>query len=332
MRRRTRTRILLAALGSAALAAGVAYSRRVVRSAEERFPASGEFVELPDGGRLHVLRGGEAASGELPVVMIHGSDGVLQEFSATVFANVATRHAAIAVDRPGHGWSMLPHAARADVPTNAAMIRACLRELGITRVVLVGHSYGCAVSLRWAIDHPDEVAGLVLVSPAAYFAWTPLLPYVCALPGLPVVGAALAEALVVPFGPLVLKFFGGRAFRPRPVPDAYADFARALYLRPRQALALAEEYRFLSRDLPPMAPRYRDIAVPTRILVGAEDLVTVPEKQAVRLAAEIPDAELEVFPGLGHEMQWQAQDEIAAAIDDVAGRIASAEGRVHPLG
>jgi pimeloyl-ACP methyl ester carboxylesterase len=82
----------------------------------------------------------------------------------------ATR--ACAYDRAGLGWS--DHGTgRFDAATSAAELRAALAAAGIKPpYVLVGHSYGGLVVRLLAAQHPDEVAGVVLVDASHPDQWT----------------------------------------------------------------------------------------------------------------------------------------------------------------
>src|SRR3954467_12230034 len=40
-------------------------------------------------------------------------------------------------------------------------------QVGLDRPVLVGHSYGAAVAIAYAMKHPQEIAGVVAISPMA---------------------------------------------------------------------------------------------------------------------------------------------------------------------
>lgn len=310
------------AASAAALAVATWYSRRAVREAERRCPAAGALVDA-EGARLHYL---EAGVGR-PLVLIHGADGVLQGFTETVFAQLARDHRAIAFDRPGHGYSSAPSGERLDVGANARVLRAAAMELGVRDPIVVGHSYGGAVALRWALDHPGELAGLVLLAPAGYFTWPRATPLLMALPGVPLLGPMLAEALVVPLGRAVLPPAMKRGFEPGPVPEAYASYASALFLRPSQFSALASEYRHLRSDLLAMDARYGDIGVPVEIVVGDCDRVTVPGPQAQRLAQAIPNARLTTLPGVGHELQWARPDAVTDAVHRVESRLGGFLGK-----
>jgi pimeloyl-ACP methyl ester carboxylesterase len=74
-------------------------------------------------------------------------------------------------DRAGLGWSSASPTER--TPSNIAReLRLLLRKAAIPPpYILVGHSFGGVVVRRFAIDHPDEVSGLVLVDPMRTEDW-----------------------------------------------------------------------------------------------------------------------------------------------------------------
>jgi len=101
----------------------------------------------------------------VPVVFIHGNGGSSEQWTAQLTAIRANRRA-IAYDLRGMGRS--PVATNADYSLDASVrdLEQVLQDAGIARVVLVGHSYGAAVAARFAAEHGDAVAGLVLVEAA----------------------------------------------------------------------------------------------------------------------------------------------------------------------
>lgn len=294
------------------VAAGIWRTRRSEQTLGDRFPPRGKFVQLEDVSKLHLVRTGRRC--DIPVVLIHGSDGTLDNFPSVLVERIAEESDTIVVDRPGHGWSTLAPSGRASVSDNVALLREALRELGAERAILVGHSYGAAIALRWAIDHPSEVQGLILLSPAAYFAWSRVQPLLMRIPG-SWVGRLLAPPLLPWIGPLALRWTNVRVgFGRNPVPPSFAVRAKAFYLRPSQFAMMAEEHARLAVDLEEMRDRYAEIAVPTAILTGAEDTLTKPGRQALPLSEAIPHSSVAVLPGLAHQMQWHAGDEVLEAI------------------
>lgn len=114
--------------------------------------------------RLHVYDA--RGAGDLPTtVVLHGIGS-----AATPFGRVLTRlrpHArrVIAPDLPGHGWSAAP-AAPMSVELFFEALCELLEPLADEPFVLVGNSFGGALALRYALEYPQRLHGLVLISPA----------------------------------------------------------------------------------------------------------------------------------------------------------------------
>jgi pimeloyl-ACP methyl ester carboxylesterase len=103
----------------------------------------------------------EHGSGE-PLVLLHGGLGAA-ELWAPVLPALAAGRRVIAVDLPSHG-----HTADVDRPfraeTMADDVSALVEHLGLERADVMGYSLGGQVALRTAIQHPQRVRRLVLVS------------------------------------------------------------------------------------------------------------------------------------------------------------------------
>lgn len=91
------------------------------------------------------------------VVFIHGSPGHASEWQPFLNACPADQHR-IALDRPGYGRS-LPPVPMPSVQWQADAIAPLVEE----GCIIVGYSFGGLVGLQLALDHPDKVAGLVLI-------------------------------------------------------------------------------------------------------------------------------------------------------------------------
>ena len=167
-----------AVLGAAALA-----NYPVARRTERRHPPRGRFIEV-DGVRLHYMEKGEGP----PVVLLHGNGAMAEDYEISgVLDRVAARHRVIAFDRPGFGYSERPRGTVWTAGAQAALIHKALRQLGVRRPVLVGHSWGTLVALPWrwitsrisrpwccspAITVPTPRLDVPLVSvPAPYRCW-----------------------------------------------------------------------------------------------------------------------------------------------------------------
>jgi len=102
-----------------------------------------------------------------PVVLLHGLTATRRYVVMGSRALERSGHRVIAYDARGHGES--DPAAEPDAYDYATLARdlgELLDDRGIDRAVLAGASMGAHTALRFALDHPDRVAGLVVITPA----------------------------------------------------------------------------------------------------------------------------------------------------------------------
>src|SRR5262252_2409808 len=147
---------------------GAARAMTVLAAAriEAAHPACGRLVEV-EGGKLHVLElGASTPSDQLPIVLVHGASGNLNDLRLALGDHLARNRRVILIDRPGHGWSDRPGGVADATPgRQAALIMEALDCMGVGRFVLLGHSLGGAVAAALALAWPDRLAGLVLLAP-----------------------------------------------------------------------------------------------------------------------------------------------------------------------
>ncbi len=106
---------------------------------------------------MHYVRAGAGP----PVIYVHGAKGSVYDFTLSVGERLAERYTALAMDRPGSGFSARPAKGENTPQAQAAVLRAAAAELGLRRPILIGHSLGAAVTLAWALAAPAEVAAVV---------------------------------------------------------------------------------------------------------------------------------------------------------------------------
>jgi pimeloyl-ACP methyl ester carboxylesterase len=88
--------------------------------------------------------------------------------------SLSRRYRVITLDLPGHGRSGTPAAFSIELFVRA--IEAVRSEAGADRVVLAGHGNGAPVIRRYAMTHPERVAGLVVVDGTLLLAGNGLPP------------------------------------------------------------------------------------------------------------------------------------------------------------
>jgi len=306
MRRRTAVLLGLVLLGAVVLAAQ-AWS--LGRSAAAAHPAPGAFVEVR-GIRLHALCTGAGSE----ILLIHGNPGSVLTWMDSLLPLLAARHRACAVDRPGHGWSERGRGEVETVEGQAHLLRDAARALGLRRPVLVGHSWGGAAALAYALEFPGDVAGLVLVAGVAYPDDTGFAEGAGKIALLPVIGP-LAAYVVGPFlaRPLLDRSLT-LGFTPDPVPPHYRDQVLRLWAHPAALRAISADNAALSPSLAALQSRYGEIRAPTAILVGDADRLVDPQRHGLRLRMVIPGAAVTVFRGAGHELHRTRTGLVAEAI------------------
>jgi pimeloyl-ACP methyl ester carboxylesterase len=120
-------------------------------------PAAGTAI-APDGVEIaYEARG----AGDVAVVFLHCWACNRDFWRHQVEPVAEAGYRVVALDLPGHGASAAAARAEWTLPGLAADVEAVIRELGLERVVLVGHSMGGPVGLETAGRMPGTVAGIV---------------------------------------------------------------------------------------------------------------------------------------------------------------------------
>lgn len=119
---------------------------------------------VAEGLKLHYVVSGVGQ----PIVLLHGNDGTLQDFTMSIFNDLAANYRTVAFDRPGHGSSETLRDRSATPQKQARILHSALNKLGIVHPLLVAHSWGGAVALSYALQFPQDLSGLVLLSSVAY--------------------------------------------------------------------------------------------------------------------------------------------------------------------
>jgi pimeloyl-ACP methyl ester carboxylesterase len=285
-------------------------------------PPRGRFVKVRRM-RQHLVELGTAAGDAPPIVLIHGAGCNLEDMRLDLGERLSARHRVILIDRPGMGWSKRKGPDGSAPQFQAAILRELLDQLGIAHAIIVGHSWGGALAISFALDYPDRTAALVLLGSPLYPLAHPTTS-LYALFAMPIVGWIYARTLALPLG---LPFVGlalGSAFLPQLPPRDYLKRSAALLLlRPSTFLANARDMADLKRNLEPQPARYRGLSSPTVVMSGSSDFVVAPALHALPFAAAVPHAKLVMFPGIGHMLHHTAAERVVAEIEELAAMMAT---------
>ena len=256
--------------------------------------ADSQFLVL-NGLSVHVKTRGQGAPA---LVLLHGFGASLYSWQP-VLAPLSDLGTVIAYDRPAFGLTERPLTWDGPNPygpdSQIALLITLLDHYGLDRAILVGNSAGGTVAMQAALAHPDRVAALILVDPAVYSGG-----------GAP---AWLRPLLATPqmrhLGPLVARQL--QSSGPQILQQAWHDPARlpaetvALYQKPLQAEnwdTALWELTLASRPSG-LPDRLAEFNLPILVITVDDDRI-VPTDQSVRLASELPGAQLVVIPAAGH--------------------------------
>lgn len=285
-----------------------------------RWPAVGSFVEV-DGTPIHYLQKGTGPD----VVLIHGASGNLQDFTFHLMDRLAQTYRVTAFDRPGLGHSgrdarhQGAFNTRAETPQEqAAVLAKAAQNLGISTPIVVGHSFGGAVAMAWALDH--DAAAVVSLGGA-------IMPWPGALDRqYRVLGNALGGALIPPFvtaflNPMSTAEAVDGIFAPQSMPDGYlGHVGPGLSLRRAVIRANGRQVYRLRPALIDMSARYGTLDLPIELLHGTDDTTVGLDIHAVAAAAILPDATLTRLEGVGHMPQHARPGAVVEAINRAADR------------
>jgi len=235
----------------------------------------------------------QAGSPDRPaVVMVHGTAGSWETFSATLAAH-SKQFNCYALDLMGSGLSDKP-----DQPYHiadyVAHVAAFMDAVGVQRASLIGVSLGSWVSARFAIDHPQRSDRLVLIASAGLYSDPASMQRIRSQRG---------SAVEDPSWENVSGVFDRLILDPKNrIPDLVAVRQR-IYQLPEMPQAMRN---ILVLQDPQQRDRnviredqWRRLQAPT-LLIGAVDADDIYLKTAKALAEILPDATYREMRGVSH--------------------------------
>jgi pimeloyl-ACP methyl ester carboxylesterase len=234
-----------------------------------------------------------AGAGE-PIVFLHGMGGTGLTWSPYV-ERLAGRDA-YAVDTIGDVGRSDQRAVIEDGAGLARWLGEALTGAGIERAHLAGTSYGGFLALALAAREPERAASLTLIDSGG------LAPFRLGrfmLWGLPSLLGALSPAPV-----------RRRLARRRPLLEDPRIMRMALHGQMNHPFRLPGAAPLSDDEL-------RSITAPALVIVAGRSAPFAARVQAER-ARLIPQAEVEVVPGAGHEVSWTHVDRCVAGLSRVA--------------
>jgi pimeloyl-ACP methyl ester carboxylesterase len=242
------------------------------------------------------------------VVLVHGTGGSWTFWRETIPA-LSRNVRVIVPSLPGHGGSERLADPPADLFPYADSLAGLLDALDVGDAVVVGHSLGGLVALRFALTHRSRTAALVLVDSGGaavgrirLAAVTRFLRLASSLAARPGFVRAVTTRIRLRRRMLAYAVHDSAAMTVEMLRDALKDFSVPGVVDAIRAGALEQA-----------ASSVRWLTVPTTVIWGRYDRI-LPLRLGVRLAQAIPGAALEVIDGAGHAPMLDRPDDFARAI------------------
>lgn len=226
-----------------------------------------------------------------PLVLVHGAGGSRLHWPPQI-RRMQAGFRVLALDLPGHGES--PGRGEERISGYVHHIMEWAAALELPRFVLAGHSMGGAIALQAALDHPERLAGLILVGTGARLRVHPML---------------LEASREPDHHPRVVQ---------QMIEWSYAEGASADLVRLARERMAETDPRVLHRDFLACngfdaMEKLSAIELPTLIVCGEDDRLT-PVKYSRYLAEHIPGAEVRYIPGAGHMVALERPEAVAEVI------------------
>lgn len=262
--------------------------------------APSQFVKLADGRTVHLRD--EGPRDAPAIVLLHGSNADLHTWQKWA-DGLKADYRVIRYDQRGHG--LTGPAPGRDYRTDAfaADVDAVADTLGLERFVLAGNSMGGGIAARFAMLHPERLAGLVLVDAGGApvrregggnLAFT--------LARLPVINRIFSQVLP---RSLVEKSYrqsvSNQAIVTPAAVDRYWELARYPGNRAATMARFAQGWTTFTPG------QVAAIRTPTLVMWGEEDSL-IPFEAAGWFMQQLPDAQLVHYPDIGHVPMEEAPE------------------------
>jgi pimeloyl-ACP methyl ester carboxylesterase len=320
--------VLLAVVGAGAL-----YQAVATRRGARQFAPPGLLIDV-GGHRLHATCRGHGS----PVVLLESGIAASSLSWSVVQPTIATFTRVCAYDRAGLAWSDAPSCPWTCDRIVEELAAVVAHVAGNQRCVLVGHSFGSFVVRAYAAQHPDRVAGLVLVDPPTEWltmteqrarmlrGGRQLSRIVALLARLGVVRACLAlltggapgapRRFVRIFGPTAARTLERLVGEVRKLPPDVHPIVQAHWCQPKCFHAMGEHLLALERGGAALAACVPPRHIPIVVISSADQ---PPEQLAAHrmLADSSFDGRHVTASRSGHWVQFDEPELIVSAVRDL---------------
>src|SRR5215468_1565781 len=254
-----------------------------------------------------------------PIILMHGFPENVHLYDR-LSPYLSPPRRVVAFDFLGWGSSDKPSGYPYTAANQVGDLDAVITQLGLGQVALVAHDASGRPAIDWALDHPERVAGLVLLN--TYYCEMPTLrrPEAIWLFSTPVI-RSIARPLAQMFGNWIFRrmywwqvgrFIRDADIRREFVPLLYQQFDATPSARPA-FFRLNEDLLQGPTNYAQKIPRLREFKRPVRIIFGDADY-TLNSGVARTFHEFLPESELFLIPSARHFVQLDEPEQVAGLI------------------
>lgn len=237
--------------------------------------------------------------GEPPLVFVHGWTANMN-FWREQREHFKGRHRMLFIDNRGHGKSDKPfNKIFYNFENFVSDLHTAVKEAGFDRFVLIGHSFGTMISMRYCVEHPNKVEALILIGGGAR------------IQSIHRVGYPIGRL----FGTLAYgissRIIANMAFGKNAGELKEWGLKEAMKNTPKYA-ALNTLWTLTTVDLRDAA---REIDKPTLIIVGKEDAL-LPVSKSEELSKLIRNSRMVIVPDAGHCVMLEQPEIVNRIIEE----------------
>ena len=232
----------------------------------------------------------EAGTGT-PLVLLHGLGSSIEDWEYQI-PEFSRHYRVIAMDL--RGFHRSPHGSGAlSIQRFASDVWSLLRQLGVDRFNLVGHSMGGAIALQLAINHPGAVIKMVITNSVPSFQPQTLKQHF---------EVWYRQILMRLLGPVRLATIG--ALRMYPGDHQQALREKSIQRGSRNGPSYLESLKALTRWS--VLNRLQELHMPVLVLAAERDYFT--REDMLQFAHALPKGRFHLFPGTHHGLPLEAPE------------------------
>jgi haloalkane dehalogenase len=265
------------------------------------------------GGYIHYIDEGKGKT----ILLLHGNP-TWSYLYRNVVKELRDDYRLIALDYPGFGMSKAPSTYRYTPQEHAEALTQFIQQLHLKDFVIVVQDWGGPVGMSYAVHHPKNISGIVLMNTWAWPATLPAMKiFSLAMGGKPIghwlqTKQNFFAKTIVPSGihhrEKVTASLKKAYTDPFPTPPSRIP----TWVFPR---SIRKEHKWLGE----IASKLTNLShIPTQILWGTKDSAGFPLSEMMKWQTYLPKNETEILDDASHYVQEDRPDRIAAAIRRVA--------------